>query len=304
MKYIILIKKKIIIAPKKIIADEGPNFRYIFDLWELPNNWIEDDRYLYIFDCVEYFFKCLNSFLLKNKTMNLVISKIKIFINNNGPCKIIQTDHGLEFDNKEMIIFWENNKIQYITSSIKHPQTNGALDIIHRYECDYLLKRKKELKSKFNIEIAVDEFVIYHNNKKHTSTKYILNDIRHTEDNEIIKNVINNIIKALTYKIKKGDDIVKSCFVLLSTKIHKIGGIFKEINIKGKNNYRIPGIFVKFFNNTTAVIKVFINFKKLFKKNEEIKIDLKLVNWVDEFVYNFFMSKINNFAILDNNEII
>ena len=37
---------------------------------------IEDDNYIYILDCVEHFSKYLNLFLLKNKTMTLVISKI------------------------------------------------------------------------------------------------------------------------------------------------------------------------------------------------------------------------------------
>ena len=46
-------------------------------------------------------------------------------------------------------------------------------------------------------------------------------DLRNTEDNDIIKDVINNKIKALAYKIKKGDNIANGCFVLLSTKIHK-----------------------------------------------------------------------------------
>jgi transposase InsO family protein len=66
----------------------------------------------------------LNSFLLKNKTMTLIISKITLFINNNEPCNIIQTDHGTEFDNTEMRLFCENNHIQFITSSVKHPQSN------------------------------------------------------------------------------------------------------------------------------------------------------------------------------------
>ena len=42
------IKKKNF-TPLKIITDEGPNFRYIFDLWELPNNLTEDDSYIYTF---------------------------------------------------------------------------------------------------------------------------------------------------------------------------------------------------------------------------------------------------------------
>ena len=44
-----LILKKKNFTPLKIITDEGPNFRYIFDLWELPNNLTEDDSYIYTF---------------------------------------------------------------------------------------------------------------------------------------------------------------------------------------------------------------------------------------------------------------
>lgn len=52
--------------------------------------------------------------------MTLVISKIKLFITNNGLCKIIQTDNGKEFNNSEMIIFCENNNIKYVKSSPYH----------------------------------------------------------------------------------------------------------------------------------------------------------------------------------------
>ena len=61
-------------------------------------------------------------FLLKNKTKTLVNSKIKIFINNNDPRKIIKTNQELEIENIQVKLFYENNKIQYITSSVKHPK--------------------------------------------------------------------------------------------------------------------------------------------------------------------------------------
>ena len=64
--------------------------------------------------------------------MALVISKIKIFCNNNGNCRILQSDNGKEFDNAEMRLFCENNNIKYIKSSPYHPQTNGSVEIIHK----------------------------------------------------------------------------------------------------------------------------------------------------------------------------
>ena len=46
------------------------------------------------------------SFLLKNKGANLVLSKIKAFINMNGPPKIFNTVNGKEFKNLEVNTFF------------------------------------------------------------------------------------------------------------------------------------------------------------------------------------------------------
>ena len=104
-------KKKLIKPPVKIILDNGPRCRYVFDIYNIPEELSKDTPYIYILDCVDHFSKYINSFLLVNKTMALVLSKIKLFINNNGIYKIIQTDNGKEFDNAQMKLFCENNNI-------------------------------------------------------------------------------------------------------------------------------------------------------------------------------------------------
>lgn len=48
-----------------------------------------------------------------------------------GYPKIIQTDNGTEFVNGDYKLFCENNKINFINSSPKHPSTNGAIEIAH-----------------------------------------------------------------------------------------------------------------------------------------------------------------------------
>ena len=129
-------KKKLIKPPVKIILDNGPRCRYVFDIYNIPEELSKNTPYLYILDCVDHFSKYINSFLLVNKTMPLVLSKIKLFINNNGICKIIQTDNGKEFDNTQMKLFCENNNIKFIKSSPYHPQSNGSVEIIHKIECE------------------------------------------------------------------------------------------------------------------------------------------------------------------------
>ena len=49
--------------------------------------------------------------------MDLVISKMKLFINYNGRNKILQSDNGREFDNSQMKKFYENLGIQFVKSS-------------------------------------------------------------------------------------------------------------------------------------------------------------------------------------------
>ena len=48
---------------------------------------------------------------------------------------------------------------------------------------EYLYKLKKERKKHFVLEIGISEFIVYHNNKKHTITAYKPAEIRDTESN-------------------------------------------------------------------------------------------------------------------------
>ena len=82
--------------------------------------------------------------------MTLVISKIKLFIMNYGKCKIFQTE---------------------VISRVYHPQTNRGVKAIHKSVRKYLINEFKKKKNKFNIEISLEEFIIYHNNNIHGSTK-------------------------------------------------------------------------------------------------------------------------------------
>ena len=110
-------KTKIIKPETKIILDEGPKFRYVCDTWTLPQDLSINTDYVYGLDIIDHFSKYYNCFLLKNKTMKLCISKIKLFMINNGFCKLLQTDNDKEFDNPELKVFCENNNIKYVKSS-------------------------------------------------------------------------------------------------------------------------------------------------------------------------------------------
>jgi len=86
----------------------------------------KNNNYLYFFDVFYHFSKCSQNYLLKNKESELILSKIKTFININGPCKIFQTDNGSEFNNNILKLYLENLNIKYIHSAPFHSQSNGS----------------------------------------------------------------------------------------------------------------------------------------------------------------------------------
>ena len=74
----------------------------------------------------------IGSYLLKNKTANYVLIKINDFINHYGTPKILQADHGKEFDNKFLKEYCKTNNIQLIYSGVRHPTTNGVVEAVHK----------------------------------------------------------------------------------------------------------------------------------------------------------------------------
>ena len=133
----VIVGKKLPNNPK-IIISYGPNKRYQCDLWYLPETLKENTDYEYCLDIIDHFSKWLGSYLLKNKSAELVLSKIKNFFRENGKCEIFQTDNGKEFNNIQLKTYLENNNIKYLRSAPYHPQTNGCCEAVHKEIKSYL----------------------------------------------------------------------------------------------------------------------------------------------------------------------
>ena len=140
-------KRKKIKMPLKLIIDEGPHYRYEADIWYLDKELKTNNNYEYCLDIIDHFSKWLYSYLLTDKTMALVTSKIKLYIMNYGKCKIFQTDNGTEFKNAELKTFLANEGIKQVFSRVYHPQSNGAVEAVHKDVRKYLIteynKKKK-----------------------------------------------------------------------------------------------------------------------------------------------------------------
>ena len=72
----------------------------------------------------------------------------------------------------------DKENIKQVFSRIKHPQTNGSVEVTDKTVRKNLLNDFKLKKDKFNIELPLSNFLIFNNNCVHTSTKKKSIDIK------------------------------------------------------------------------------------------------------------------------------
>ena len=138
------------------------------------NEEINDNKklYKYILNIIDHYSKLVGSYLLKNKSANEVLFKINEFICHYGIPKILQTDHGKEFDNNLLKDYCKNNNIQLITSGVRHPTTNGVVEVVHKDIKNSLLAEKLKLKKNYDLNFSILNAAREHNTNIHNITKY------------------------------------------------------------------------------------------------------------------------------------
>ena len=277
----------------KIIISYGPNKRYQCDLWYLPDRIKENTHYIYCLDIIDHFSKWMGSYLLKNKTAELVLSKIKIFFRENGKCEIFQTDNGKEFNNVILKTYLENNNVKYLRSAPYHPQTNGCCEVVHKEIKSYLLRKKEEKEDNFDLEIEIEEAIEFHNFRTIKSTGFKPIEIRHVVDKNIIEKVINNIIKSMKRKLKNKNKITKNTLLLLCPEIEIKNNVYVFKKQKSKKQFIIPAIFIKYLNSNNISVKIMVNYLKdlNLKRGDNINISSECCRIIDDFGFCFYLKK-------------
>ena len=277
----------------KIIITYGPHKRYQSDVWYLPSDLKENTGYEYCLDIIDHYSKWLSSYLLKNKSSELLVSKIKVFFRDNGPCEIFQTDKGKEFNNIILKTFLENHNVKYLRSAPYHPQTNGCCEAVHKELKNYLLRRKELLKNKFELEIALEEAVEFHNNRIIKSTGYKPIELRNNVNKDIIEIVNKNIIKSMKRKISKKYNLPKNTLLLICPNIELKTDIYKLRCNKVKKIFTIPAIFIKYYNSNTIFTRIMADYNNelYLKKGDNIKISCDCCRIIDDYGFNFYLKK-------------
>ena len=257
----------------KIIIDNGPHYRYVADLWYLNGDLKEDTGYSYILDIIDHFSKWYNGYLLKTKNADEVLTKIEMFIENFGSCKILQVDNGTEFKNKLLETYCNNNNIKLVHSSPYHPQTNGVVEVVHKEIKKYIYSEYFKNKENFDIEIKLFNITKIHNNKVHSTTKRIPREIRDIDDVKEIEEINQEITNTLLKKNKNFDilDPNKSYVIdynkiyINNDRILKKKGKLK----KQKKQIKIPIAIISEYNSENS--EFFIEIKKEYNNLKEGK---------------------------------
>lgn len=241
-------------------------------------------------DIIDHFSKWSMSYLLKNKESETVLSKIKSFINVNGPCQIFQTDNGLEFNNINLKVYLENLNIKYIRSAPYHPQSNGCYEALHKQIKAFLLEEYKNNKNNFDIDISIENVIETHNNMIHTSTKYKPIELRDVKDENIINEVITNIINSMQRKLKNVTKYPKNTLLLLNPNLKIKGKVF-HLTKKGKKNFTIPCLLIEYINNDTITIKILIiiDNNEYIKKDSILKVNIDTCRIIDDYGFSYYM---------------
>ena len=301
--------KKMIKYPMQI-QDEGPHYRLLIDITYLDSKYYsKKTNYKYIIDCIDHFSKFYWAYLIREKTAETTLCKIKLFIAINKKPIIIQTDNGLEFKNKLLENYLKNEGIKHIYSRPHHPQTNGCLERFHR-ELHKHMKNYLDNYKDFNdsnIENALDDYILYHNNTIKSSTRYTPNEIRDLTDKNLIEIIINNMIKSFKkHTIDINEILDKDEKLLLWNKLILKNEIYIKNTQEKKGEFLYPCIFQNYINTETIKISFEIDINNQFKKDTAIFCNLDCLIIIPEFVYNYFIIKnkrnifFNNMENIDN----
>ena len=142
-----------------------------------------------------------------------------------------------------------------------------------------------------DIEEALDEYIRYHNNTKKSSTKYIPNDIRDLDDQDLIDVILNNILKSFKrHIIDKNETIDYNEKLLLWNNLLLNNNIYIKNSNKNSGEFIYPCNFKESVNTDSVKIYFEIDIG-LFEKNTDYLVDRECLIIIPEFVYNYFVLK-------------
>ena len=119
--------------------------------------------------------------------------------------------------------------------------------------------------------MALEDYIIFHNQTKKYSTKYAPYEIRDIDDKNLIDIVLNNMVKNFKKHIIKENEILDmNEKLLLWNNLIKRNNIYEKNNKDKKGDYIYPCIFQDYSNSDTIKILFEIDINPEFVKNKGV----------------------------------
>ena len=192
--------------------------------------------------------------------------------------------------------YCKNNNITLIHSSPYHPQTNGAVEAVHKEIRKYIYNEYLKNNKNFDIEDELFKIIKIHNNKVHTTTKRIPKEIRDINDANEIELIKKEIMNTLSRKNKNIVFDLSKCYVFDDeTVIIHNNRLIKKNKRKYKKckwrSNKVPIAILSYIDEEEE--DILIEIKKSignFEKGEEYIIKNDLLEEVDERLWENLIS--------------
>ena len=94
-------------------------------------------------------------------------------------------------------MYLNKNRIHHVRGSPYHPQSQGEVEAFNRTVQNYLYLAKNMNEDEFILEDSILDFLLYYNNRVHTTTRYSPYDIiEKRSDEKTMKKVRENTLKS------------------------------------------------------------------------------------------------------------
>ena len=224
---------------------------------------------------------------VKNNNGINILNCLKEFINYVGKPEEFQSDNGPEYKNNLIKNILDSNNIIHIFSSPRHPKSNGVVEVVHKEVRKNILTKINEIIDDVTFKNVILECVSIHNNNIHTVTGYKPSYLLKNQDDDIYKEVIDNIKNKYKYLEREDEEnyvINIDDHLITKGALYKLGKALKSRKTKFKT-FKLALTAIQNFNCGLIKVKVDVNLYG-FNSGETYFTDPKDVKIINELEWN------------------